>query len=104
MALKSRSRNGKDGSRYLIIHKKLILEFLANEILNDGFRAKYYELISPTEPIPYQVPNNVNKPKKLKPQPSYTQQQTKSFPSNAVGFNYNLKTKRHPKKKHFRRI
>lgn len=51
MGLKSKSHNTPDGSRYLVVFKKLPLIVLANEILNDGIRAQYYELIPPTEPL-----------------------------------------------------
>lgn len=52
LSLKSRSHNAPDGSRILVIYKKLDLTLLANEILNDGLRAQYYELIAPTDPSP----------------------------------------------------
>lgn len=55
LGLKSRSHNTADGSRYIIIFKKLELIDLANEIINNGLRAKCYELIAPTEPLPEQL-------------------------------------------------
>lgn len=45
--LRSKSKNLENGDRYLIIHKKLNLNHLANDILNDGPYAEFYELIAP---------------------------------------------------------
>lgn len=52
LQLRSRSHNAPDGTRYIVIAKKLELTDLANEILNEGLRSKCYELISPTHPLP----------------------------------------------------
>lgn len=78
MALKSRSHNTADGSRYIVIFKRLELIDLANEILNDGLRAKCYELIQPTEPLPEK-----SRPIQKKPAP-YIEQRN----ANRIGFNY----------------
>lgn len=48
MGLKSKSKNMENGDRYLIVHKKLNLLHLANDILNDGPYAEFYELIPPS--------------------------------------------------------
>lgn len=37
----------ENGDRYLIIHKKVNLVHLANDILNEGGYAEFYELIKP---------------------------------------------------------
>lgn len=87
LALKSRSHNTPDGSRYIIIYKKLQLMDLANEILNGGLRSKCFELIAPTEPLP----EISRMPKKTLP--PHLQQRK----SNKIGFNYtrpNAKPKR----------
>lgn len=102
LSLKSRSRNGEDGARYLIIYKKLVLESLANEILNGGPRSRYFELIPPTEPI--KRPTRMNNTNKMKnPMPKLPQQRNQ-MSSNAMGFNYNSRVKHQQKNKRFRRI
>lgn len=101
LSLKSRSRNGEDGVRYLIIYKKLILEFLANEILNGGPRSSYFELIPPTEPIKQQT---VHSTKKVKDLLRKLPQQRSQMSSNATGFNYNGRVQHQQKKKKFRRM
>lgn len=78
LSLKSRSHNTADGSRYIVIFKKLELVDLANEILNGGLRSKCYELIAPTEPRPEQ---QIKSQKKL---PPHLEQRK----ANKIGFNY----------------
>lgn len=78
LGLKSRSHNTTDGSRYIVIFKKLELADLANEILNNGLRSKCYELIAPTEPLPEK-----SKPER-KVLPPHLQQRK----ANKIGFNY----------------
>lgn len=81
MALSSRSHNTADGSRYIVIFKKLELIDLANEILNNGLRAKCYELIPPTDPLPAKL-----KPVQKKPPP-----QNNQYNANRMNFNYKQK-------------
>lgn len=47
LGLKSKSKNLDNGDRFLIIHKKVNLYHLANDILNVGPYADIYELIVP---------------------------------------------------------
>lgn len=101
LSLKSRSHNGDDGARYLIIYKKLVLEILANEILNGGPRSSYFELIPPTAPIKQQTAPNTKNIKNLMPK---LRQQTNQMSSNAMGFNYNGRVQHQQKKRKFRRI
>ncbi|XP_031633357.1 uncharacterized protein LOC116347080 isoform X2 [Contarinia nasturtii] len=76
LGLKSRSHNTADGSRYIIIFKKLELIDLANEIFNNGLRSKCYELIAPTEPEPQKATRKIL--------PPHLQQRK----ANKIGFNY----------------
>lgn len=80
---------------------------LANEILNDGFRAKYFELITPTEPIKQRpIPPNRsnNKTNSTNKYEKFHSSQTNNGPKNAVGFNYNANAHRQPRRKKFRKI
>lgn len=79
LSLKSRSHNTPDGSRYIVIFKRLELTDLANEILNNGLRSKCYELIVPTDPLP-------EKPRTFKKTlPAHLTHQRKT---NKIAFNY----------------
>lgn len=94
MALKSRSHNTPDGSRYIVIYKKMELMDLANEILNEGLRSKCYELIAPTAPLP------VKKKSFKKTLPPHFEQRR----ANKIGFNYmrpNSRPNFKPKRKQF---
>lgn len=91
LALKSRSHNTADGSRYIVIFKKLELVDLANEILNGGLRSKCYELIAPTEPKP-------EKQKQAqKTLPPHLQQRK----ANKIGFNYTQQNQKGNQKKNW---
>lgn len=78
LSLKSRSHNTPDGSRYIVIFKRLELTDLANEILNNGLRSKCYELVAPTNPLPEQ-PRTFKKSA-----PAHLAQRK----TNKIGFNY----------------
>lgn len=84
LALKSRSHNTADGSRYIVIFKKLELIDLAFEILNGGLRSKYFELIEPTEPLTMQP----------KPTQKHLQPHLEQRKANKIGFKYQQQNNR----------
>lgn len=88
LGLRSRSRNDPCGARFLVIHKKVNLLSLANDILNNGLQAKYYELIPPKNSL---LPQKTLSQEQQLPQPKPT--------TNAFGFNYEKAKKKYMGKK-----